>query len=134
MSYDAAIVQRAAARLARRKEIRSRRRWELEQELYRRQPCLGVLFQQSQQSGVIGRVQFGFPPLVCSSIKTPGRGDSSHQGTKKSPLAPETGAGDDGLCKDQYCKMSFTVPDMENSLAEMWSRYTMPSFSPLSSL
>ena len=35
MSYDAAIVQRASARLARRKEIRERRRWDLEQELYR---------------------------------------------------------------------------------------------------
>lgn len=40
MSYDAAIVQRASARLARRKEIRERRRWDLEQELYRRQPRL----------------------------------------------------------------------------------------------
>lgn len=43
MSYDAAIVQRASARLARRKEIRERRRWDLEQELYRRQPRLREL-------------------------------------------------------------------------------------------
>ena len=43
MSYDAAIVQRASARLARRKEIRERRRWDLEQELYRRQPHLREL-------------------------------------------------------------------------------------------
>ena len=43
MSYDAAIVQRAAARLARRREIRERRRWDLEQELYRRQPRLREL-------------------------------------------------------------------------------------------
>ena len=43
MSYDAAIVQRASARLARRKEIRDRRRWDLEQELYRRQPRLREL-------------------------------------------------------------------------------------------
>lgn len=43
MSYDAAIVQRAAARLARRKEIRSRRRWDLEQQLYRREPRLRQL-------------------------------------------------------------------------------------------
>ena len=40
MSYDAAIVQRASARLARRKEIRSRRRWDLEQQLYRQEPRL----------------------------------------------------------------------------------------------
>lgn len=43
MSYDAAIVQRASARLARRKEIRERRRWDLEQQLYRRQPRLREL-------------------------------------------------------------------------------------------
>ena len=43
MSYDAAIVQRASARLARRKEIRECRRWDLEQELYRRQPRLREL-------------------------------------------------------------------------------------------
>ena len=43
MSYDAAIVQRASARLARRKEIRERRRWDLEHELYRRQPRLREL-------------------------------------------------------------------------------------------
>ena len=43
MPYDAAIVQRASARLARRKEIRERRRWDLEQELYRRQPRLREL-------------------------------------------------------------------------------------------
>lgn len=43
MSYDAAIVQRASARLARRKEIRERRRWDLEQEVYRRQPRLREL-------------------------------------------------------------------------------------------
>jgi len=43
MSYDAAIVQRASARLAQRKEIRERRRWDLERELYRRQPRLREL-------------------------------------------------------------------------------------------
>lgn len=43
MSYDAAIVQRASARLARRREIRSRRRWDLEQQLYRQQPKLREL-------------------------------------------------------------------------------------------
>lgn len=45
MSYDTAIVQRAAARLARRKEIRSRRRWDLEQQLYRQEPRLRQLDQ-----------------------------------------------------------------------------------------
>lgn len=43
MSYDAAIVQRASARLARRKEIRERRRWDLEQQLYRQEPRLRAL-------------------------------------------------------------------------------------------
>lgn len=45
MSYDAAIVQRASARLARQREIRSRRRWDLEQQLYRQQPRLRALDQ-----------------------------------------------------------------------------------------
>ena len=43
MSYEREIVQRASARLARRREIRQRRRWDLEQQLYRQQPRLREL-------------------------------------------------------------------------------------------
>ena len=40
MSYEPKVIQRALARLERRRDIRERKRWELEQELYRRAPEL----------------------------------------------------------------------------------------------
>lgn len=40
MAYEEKIVQRASARLQRRREVRERKRWELERELCRRQPEL----------------------------------------------------------------------------------------------
>lgn len=40
MAYEQSIMQRANARLLRRRETRERRRYELEQELYRREPKL----------------------------------------------------------------------------------------------
>ena len=43
MSYEQNVVQRASARLLRRREIRERKRYDLEQELYRRQPRLREL-------------------------------------------------------------------------------------------
>ena len=43
MSYEQNVLQRATARLLRRKEIRERRRKDLEEELYRRQPRLKAL-------------------------------------------------------------------------------------------
>lgn len=43
MSYEREITRRAAARLLRRKEARERRRYDLEQELYRREPRLREL-------------------------------------------------------------------------------------------
>ena len=43
MSYEQNVVQRASARLLRRREIRERKRYDLEQELYRRQPKLREL-------------------------------------------------------------------------------------------
>lgn len=43
MSYEQNVVQRASARLLRRREIRERKRYDLEQELYRREPELREL-------------------------------------------------------------------------------------------
>ena len=43
MSYEQNVMQRATARLLRRREIRERKRYDLEQELYRRQPKLREL-------------------------------------------------------------------------------------------
>ena len=43
MSYEQNVMQRANARLIRRREIRERKRYDLEQELYRRQPKLREL-------------------------------------------------------------------------------------------
>ena len=43
MSYEQNVVQRASARLLRRREIRERKRYDLEQELYRRAPKLREL-------------------------------------------------------------------------------------------
>lgn len=43
MSYEQNVMQRASARLTRRKEIRERKRYDLEQELYRRAPKLREL-------------------------------------------------------------------------------------------
>lgn len=43
MSYEPKIVQRAMARLERRREVRERRRWDLEQQLYRQEPRLPQL-------------------------------------------------------------------------------------------
>lgn len=43
MSYEQSVMQRASARLLRRKEIRERKRYDLEQELYRREPKLREL-------------------------------------------------------------------------------------------
>lgn len=40
MSYEQNVMQRATARLLRRREIRERKRYDLEQELYRREPKL----------------------------------------------------------------------------------------------
>ena len=60
MSYDAAIVQRACARLARRREIRARRRWDLEQQLYRQQPRLREL------DGAIGGTMAELAELAIS--------------------------------------------------------------------
>lgn len=43
MSYEPNVMQQATARLLRRREIRERKRYDLEQELYRRQPKLREL-------------------------------------------------------------------------------------------
>ncbi len=43
MSYEQNVMQRANARLLRRREIRERKRYDLEQELYRREPKLREL-------------------------------------------------------------------------------------------
>ena len=43
MAYEEKIVQRASARLLRRRERRERERWALEQDLYRRQPELAAV-------------------------------------------------------------------------------------------
>ena len=43
MAYEEKIVQRASARLQRRRERRERERWALEQDLYRRQPELAAV-------------------------------------------------------------------------------------------
>lgn len=43
MSYEQNVVQRAGARLLRRREIRERKRYDLEQELYHREPQLREL-------------------------------------------------------------------------------------------
>ena len=43
MAYEHTVLQRANARLIRRREIRERKRWDLEQELYRRRPELREL-------------------------------------------------------------------------------------------
>ncbi len=43
MSYEPNIMQRANARLTRRREIRERKRWDLEQELYKKEPRLRQL-------------------------------------------------------------------------------------------
>ena len=40
MSYEPKIVQRASARLARRRDIRERKRYMLEQQLYKQEPRL----------------------------------------------------------------------------------------------
>ncbi len=43
MAYEPTIIQRASAQLLHRQEVRARKRYELEQELYRRQPRLRQL-------------------------------------------------------------------------------------------
>jgi len=43
MAYELNVMQRAGARLLRRREIRERKRYDLEQELYRREPRLRQL-------------------------------------------------------------------------------------------
>ena len=43
MSYEPKIVQRATARLESRRDQRERKRWELEQQLYRKEPRLRQL-------------------------------------------------------------------------------------------
>ena len=43
MAYELNVMQRASARLLRRREIRERKRYDLEQELYRREPRLRQL-------------------------------------------------------------------------------------------
>ncbi|HCO62507.1 MAG TPA: DNA replication protein DnaC [Clostridiales bacterium] len=43
MAYERKVVQQATARLERRKEMRQRKRYDLEQQLYRRQPRLRTL-------------------------------------------------------------------------------------------
>ena len=43
MSYEPKIVQRASARLARRRDIRERKRYMLEQQLYKQEPRLAQL-------------------------------------------------------------------------------------------
>lgn len=43
MAYEQSVLQRANARLLRRREIRERKRYDLEQELYRREPRLREL-------------------------------------------------------------------------------------------
>jgi len=45
MSYEPNVMQRATARLTRRREIRERKRYDLEQELYQREPRLRELDQ-----------------------------------------------------------------------------------------
>ena len=40
MAYEPNVMQQATARLLRRSEIRERKRYDLEQELYRREPKL----------------------------------------------------------------------------------------------
>ena len=40
MSYEPKVIQRALARLERRRDVRERKRWELEQQFYRREPQL----------------------------------------------------------------------------------------------
>ena len=43
MAYELSVMQRASARLLRRREVRERKRYDLEQELYRREPRLRQL-------------------------------------------------------------------------------------------
>ena len=43
MSYEPKVIQRALARLEHRRDVRERKRWELEQQLYRQQPRLRQL-------------------------------------------------------------------------------------------